>query len=150
MRIYVRHSADGDAHRHSHTQLTDFGFVNIAFEYEVVHVGYSCYGGAVVEGVRLYYRRADFYRHVEDETSDSGSDKSVALGGVVFAHTLAHNCERVVCGVKFAKCLLVCGFGGFVFLTADYFFVKQAFVAFVFVFGVSERYAGAFNAALRR
>ena len=72
------HGADGQYDGHAGVQAADVGFIDIAPEEHVAHVGDRGDRGAVVEGVGLDHRVADLDRYVEDHTRDGGAYLGVA------------------------------------------------------------------------
>ena len=72
------HGTDGQHDGHAGVQAADVGFIDIAPEEHVAHVGDRGDRGAVVEGIGLDHRVADLDRYVEDHTRDGGAYLGVA------------------------------------------------------------------------
>ena len=144
----VGHGADGDVHRHAHTQFADLGLVDFALENELVHIGDFSDGGAVVHGVGLNHRAADLDGHIEDKAGDGGAHESVALLCVEAADALAHNVVGVACGFEFLAGLAVSLLRGLIFLARYHVFCEKLLVAVEFRGGVAELDFGSIDAAL--
>ena len=140
--MQVRQRADRYPHRLVHAQQPHFCLIYLALEYEVVHIGYGGYGGAVVHGVGLYHRRSHLHWHIQHQPRCGGAHKRVAPFGVGLGYTLLYNRIGILGGVQLGFGLRVLCGGGLILLSAYNLLLQQHCVALMFCARVLKVYLG--------
>ena len=63
----VLEGSHGNLHSHPLFNPAHLRLVNLAVEYEVVHIGHNGNRGPVIEGIALYHGVSDPYRDIQDK-----------------------------------------------------------------------------------
>ena len=129
LEVEVLQGSDGNLHRHSCNETSHFGFIDIATENKVVHVGYAGDGSTIVESVGKNHRVTHLDRNIEDNARDGRTDEGGRSAGIALAYTITHHLESIF-GSRY---LLACLFHSLLYLIkligADQLFLEELFFA---------------------
>ena len=103
------HSADRQFDWHPFMDTTDFRLVYFPLKDHIVHIGNGSDRRTVIERVRLDHRITDLDRHIQDHTSDSGTDLCRTGSGRPFGDTFADNLKSILSIFSLFLCLLIVG-----------------------------------------
>ena len=98
--------------------VSHFGFVYVAAENQVTHVGYGSDSGTVVERVAHDDRVTHLDGHVEYQSVDGRADERATERGTVLGDTFLYNLQVILCRLNLLACLTGSQQGLFVFFVA--------------------------------